>query len=106
MQSDQQGIIMKKLDISPKHIIEYIYDQSVDIEKRTFVLFSVLTLLAIFVAVPCGLITNICDHINIHRSHILFDLCLLFDKERSDRKSACGAFCDTGLHFPACNVLY
>ena len=47
---------MKKLDISPKHIIEYIYDQSVDIEKRTFVLFSVLTLLAIFVAVPCGLI--------------------------------------------------
>lgn len=47
---------MKRLNLSPKHIKEYIYDQSIDIGKRTFVLFSVLVLLAIFAAVPCGII--------------------------------------------------
>ena len=47
---------MKRLNLSPKHIKEYIYDQSVDIKKRTFILFSVLVLLAIFAAIPCGLI--------------------------------------------------
>lgn len=49
---------MKKHDLSPGSIKEYFYDQSVDIKKRTFVLFSVLVLAALFAAVPCGLIMH------------------------------------------------
>ena len=34
----------------------YIYDQSIDIKDRSFLLFSITVLIALFAAIPCGLI--------------------------------------------------
>lgn len=47
---------MKKLGFFRRRFRRYIYNQSVDLKKRTFVLFSFLVLVALFAAVPCGII--------------------------------------------------
>lgn len=41
-----------------KRIRDYIYDPSVDLKDRSFMLFSVAALVAMFAAVPCGLIMH------------------------------------------------
>ncbi len=41
---------------SPRRIRNYIYDPAVDLQDRSFMLFSALTLLALYAAVPCGII--------------------------------------------------
>lgn len=38
-----------------ERIIRYIYDASINIKERTFIVFSITVLVALFVAVPCGL---------------------------------------------------
>ncbi len=47
---------MKDFSFSPKKIKKFIFDHSIDIKKRAFVLFSFLVLASLFAAVPCGLI--------------------------------------------------
>ena len=37
-------------------IVNYVHDSSVDIKNRTFILFSIAILIALYVAIPCGLI--------------------------------------------------
>ena len=37
---------------------DYVYDSSVELRKRTFLLFSAAALLALFTAIPCGLIMH------------------------------------------------
>ncbi len=39
-------------------IKDYVYDSSVDIEERTFMMFSIAVLFALFAAIPCGLIMH------------------------------------------------
>ena len=36
----------------------YVYDSSIDIEERTFIMLSVTVLVALFAAIPCGLIMH------------------------------------------------
>ena len=47
---------MNKLKDSLIRFREYIYDSSNNIKDRSFVLFSFTVLIALFAAVPCGLI--------------------------------------------------
>lgn len=47
---------MSKHQYSTEKIRKYIFDPTIDIRDRSFMLFSVLVLLALFAAVPCGLI--------------------------------------------------
>ena len=39
-----------------KRFVDYLYDTSVDVKDRAFILFSTTVLFALFLAVPCGLI--------------------------------------------------
>ncbi|MBP5384496.1 MAG: HD domain-containing protein, partial [Lachnospiraceae bacterium] len=48
----------KKFDFTPKRIRQYVYDQSVNIKDRAFLLFSIMVLCALFIAVPAGLIMH------------------------------------------------
>ncbi len=47
---------MKKFRRIPKSIKRYVYDSSINIKDRSFVLFSILVLTALVAAIPCGLI--------------------------------------------------
>lgn len=47
---------MDKPVFSRRHFRKYIFNQSIDLKKRSFVLFSFLVLMALFAAVPCGII--------------------------------------------------
>ena len=49
---------MKLLELIHKRFIKYIYDQSINVKDRSFILYSVLVLVALFFAVPCGLIMH------------------------------------------------
>ena len=47
---------MKKIGKIRDRISDYVYDSTIDIKERTFILFSIVVLFALYVAVPCGLI--------------------------------------------------
>lgn len=49
---------MKKLKQTIKRFYDFVYDTSVDLKKRTFLLFSAAVLLALVVAIPCGIIMH------------------------------------------------
>ena len=48
--------MLKKLRRHLKRFEKYIYDSSADIKDRSFVVFSITVLVALFAAIPCGLI--------------------------------------------------
>ncbi len=48
--------MIKRFKEKHKEFREYIYDTTVDIKERTFIIFSVTVLIALFAAIPCGLI--------------------------------------------------
>ncbi len=48
--------MLKKIRERLKEFRAYIYDTSIDIKERTFILFSVTVLIALFAAISCGLI--------------------------------------------------
>lgn len=37
-------------------IIRYLYDSSINIKERTFIVFSIVVLIALFAAIPCGIV--------------------------------------------------
>ncbi len=41
-----------------ERIIRYIFDSSINIKERTFIVFSITVLVALFAAVPCGLVMH------------------------------------------------
>ena len=41
-----------------RSITEYIFDSSVDVNDRAFIVFSMTVLVALFAAIPCGLIMH------------------------------------------------
>ena len=48
----RRSLIMRYYDM----VTDYVYDPSINIKNRTFVLFSIAVLFALYLAIPCGLI--------------------------------------------------
>lgn len=49
---------MRKFKLLFEQVKNYVFDQSINVKDRSFILYSVLVLIALFVAVPCGIIMH------------------------------------------------
>ena len=53
--SVRENGMIKKIKNNMEYLYQYVYDSSIDIKKRSFLLFSAIVLFALVAAVPCGL---------------------------------------------------
>ena len=51
-------LMFKKIKHERDKVISYIYDPTRDIKDRSFILFSIVVLISLFIAVPCGLVMH------------------------------------------------
>ncbi len=50
--------MVKRIREFHERFMNYVYDSSIDIKERTFIVFSFAVLIALFAAIPCGLIMH------------------------------------------------
>ncbi|SFD14955.1 HD domain-containing protein [Ruminococcus albus] len=50
--------MIKKIRNNLQYLYQYVYDSTIDIKKRSFLLFSAVVLFALLAAIPCGLIMH------------------------------------------------